>query len=250
MPIYMNYDNLAIAGDVTAAGHEKWIEVNSFKWGIGRGISSPVGASADRESSAPSVSEVVVSKASDVSSAKLFSEALQGEGKTVQLDFCKTDKGQLEVYLSLILTNCMISGHSVNSGGDRPKLVAVIRDKDSDLLSFALEAVDGQDELHGDAPPSRWWRIGSNAGNCIVEEPAMPTSAREQRCKRHAKAWLGMGITLRVNMAATLMITSPDPIQSSGRMGQGYRTDGPSSAPGVRVIDGRGQSGEAISPTG
>jgi type VI secretion system secreted protein Hcp len=120
MPIYMNYDNLAVKGDVTALGHENWIELDSFNWGVGRGISSPVGASADRESTAPSVSEVVVAKASDISSAKLFSEALQGEGKTVQIDFCKTDKGQLEVYLSLILTNCMLSGHSVTSSGDRP----------------------------------------------------------------------------------------------------------------------------------
>ena len=52
MPIYIQYGTLT--GDVTAAGHEKWIEVNSFQWGVGRGISSPTGGSSDRESSAPS----------------------------------------------------------------------------------------------------------------------------------------------------------------------------------------------------
>ena len=118
MPIYMKYDTLK--GDVTASGHETWIEVSSFQWGVGRGISSPTGASADRESSAPSVSEIVVTKASDVSSAPLLNEALQGEGKTVQIDFCKTDKGNLEVYQTYTLTNTMISGFSTSSGGDRP----------------------------------------------------------------------------------------------------------------------------------
>ncbi len=118
MPIYMKYDTLQ--GDATAEGHEKWIELNSCQWGVGRGISSPTGGSADRESSAPSVSEIVVTKATDVSSTKILNEAYQGEGKTVQIDFCKTDKGKLEVYLTLNLTNTMISGYSVSSGGDRP----------------------------------------------------------------------------------------------------------------------------------
>jgi type VI secretion system secreted protein Hcp len=119
MPIYLQYGS--IAGDVTAAGHEKWIEVNSFQWGVGRGISSPTGGSSDREASAPSVSEIVVTKATDVSSTKLFNESLQGEGQSVTIDFCKTDKGQLEVYMTYTLTDCMISGFSMSSGGERPQ---------------------------------------------------------------------------------------------------------------------------------
>ncbi len=119
MPIYVQY--AALTGDVTAAGHEKWIEVNSFQWGIGRGISSPTGGSGDRESSAPSVSEIVVTKPTDVATVNLLNEALQGEGVDVTIDFCKTDKGNLSVYLSYILTNTMISGYSTSSGGDRPQ---------------------------------------------------------------------------------------------------------------------------------
>ena len=119
MPIYVQYGT--IVGDVTAAGHEKWIEVNSFQWGVGRGISSPTGGSADRESSAPSVSEIVVTKPTDIATIKLLDEALQGDGKDVTVDFCKTDKGNLSVYLSYTLTNTMISGYSLSSGGDRPQ---------------------------------------------------------------------------------------------------------------------------------
>src|SRR6516164_8766986 len=118
MPIYMNYND--IPGDATAEGHEKWIELKSCQWGVGRGISSPTGAAADRESSAPSVSEIVVAKDTDASSPKLLNEAYQGEGQKVQIDFCKTDKGKLEVYLTINLENTMVSGFSLSSGSDRP----------------------------------------------------------------------------------------------------------------------------------
>jgi type VI secretion system secreted protein Hcp len=118
MAIYMNYNN--IPGDTTAEGHEKWIELKSLQWGVGRGISAPTGGAADREASAPSVSEIVVTKDTDVASPKLLNEAYQGEGQDCTIDFCKTDKGKLEVYLTITLNNTMISGHSFSSGGDRP----------------------------------------------------------------------------------------------------------------------------------
>jgi type VI secretion system secreted protein Hcp len=120
MPIYMNYGDLAITGDVTEAGHPKWIELDSLQFGVSRGISSPVGGVDDRESTAPSVSEIVVTKVTDQATIQLFQEALQGDGKTVVIDFCKTDSGKLEVFLTYTLTNCMISGQSMSSSGDRP----------------------------------------------------------------------------------------------------------------------------------
>jgi type VI secretion system secreted protein Hcp len=119
MPIYVKYD--VINGDVTESQHKQWIEVNSFQWGVGRGISSPTGGSSDRESSAPSVSEIVVTKPTDIATVNLLNEALQGDGKDVTIDFAKTDKSQLSVYLSYTLNNTMISGYSISSGGDRPQ---------------------------------------------------------------------------------------------------------------------------------
>ena len=121
MPIYMKYGD--IKGDVTAEGHkgtDGWVEVNSFQFGIGRGISSPTGGSDDRESSAPSVSEIVVTKPMDSSSYRWFEESLWGEGQDVVIDFCKTDKDKLEVYATYTLEDCMVSGFSTSSGGDRP----------------------------------------------------------------------------------------------------------------------------------
>jgi type VI secretion system secreted protein Hcp len=118
MPIYIKYGD--IKGDVTAEGHKDWIEVNSFQWGVGRGISSPTGGGADRESSAPSVSEIVVTKAQCTATTKLLDEALQGEGVKVQIDFVKTDGKKLETYMFYKLENVMISGYSISSGGERP----------------------------------------------------------------------------------------------------------------------------------
>ncbi len=120
MPIYVNYDSLAIKGDVTESDHTNWIEVHSFQWGVGRGISSPTGASADRESSAPSVSEIVVTKDQDIASVGLCTAALQGDGVKVIVHFCRTNKDKMDVYLTFELENVMISGYSMSSGGDRP----------------------------------------------------------------------------------------------------------------------------------
>jgi type VI secretion system secreted protein Hcp len=118
VPIYMNYDG--VKGDVLEEGHKDWVELSSFQWGVGRGISSPTGRDADRESSAPSVSEITVTKAQDKSSSQLLNESLQGEGKTVKIDFCRTNKDKMDVYITFELTNTMISGFSASSGGDRP----------------------------------------------------------------------------------------------------------------------------------
>src|ERR1700722_11301572 len=120
MPIYMNYDNNSIKGDVTAQGWVGWIELNSFQFGVGRGIASPTGGSADRESSAPSLSEITVTKDQDSATGPLVTAALQGEGVTVIIDFVKTSQGSLVKYMEYTLTNTLISGFSTSSGGDRP----------------------------------------------------------------------------------------------------------------------------------
>ncbi len=118
LPIYMQYS--AIKGDVTAAGHETWIELTSFEWGVNRDLSSPTGGSSDRESDAPRVNMVGITKPTDVATVKLLDESLQGEGQEVTIDFCKTDKGNLSVYLSFVLSNTMIGDYTTRSGGDRP----------------------------------------------------------------------------------------------------------------------------------
>jgi type VI secretion system secreted protein Hcp len=122
MPVFMKYDG--IDGDVTTKGYEKWIELKSWQWGIGRGITSATSSGADREGSTPSVSEMYVTKDTDGASTNLMRASLglapAGEGKDVQIHFLKTDPGQPEPYMTFKLSNTLVSGWSLSSGGDRP----------------------------------------------------------------------------------------------------------------------------------
>ena len=113
MAIYMKYD--AIKGDVSASGHEQWIELSSFKYDITRAISAQTGSKGDRETSAPTIGEVVITKRTDRATVGLLGEAYQGHGKKVQIDFCKTDKGQVNAYAKWGLENVLISGYSFST---------------------------------------------------------------------------------------------------------------------------------------
>ena len=122
MAAYLKY-GAEIKGESQAEGHkgsDGWMEINSFQWGCGRGISTPVGASAKREASAPSVSEITVTKQMDSTSPKLAKEALVGKAVDAEIHLVETGADKLETFLTVKLTNCMISGYSVSSGGDRP----------------------------------------------------------------------------------------------------------------------------------
>jgi type VI secretion system secreted protein Hcp len=119
MAIYMKFGD--IKGTVTTEGFKDWIELNSFQWGVGRGIGSPVGSDVEREASAPSVSEIVVTKNFDNSSNKLLADALAGEmATTVDIKFTVTVKDKTDEFLAYNLEKCGLSGYSVSSGGDRP----------------------------------------------------------------------------------------------------------------------------------
>lgn len=118
MAIYMKYDG--IDGEATHDSHQKWIDISSMQFGIGRAISTPSGSTANREASQPSVSEITLKKQMDGSSPKLFTESATGNiGKTVKIDLVSTGSPG-NTYVTYTLTNTLISGYSVETGGDRP----------------------------------------------------------------------------------------------------------------------------------
>jgi type VI secretion system secreted protein Hcp len=123
MAAYLKYGT-DIKGESLAEGHkgtDGWMEVNSVQWGCGRAISTPVGASSKREASSPSISEITLTKLMDSTSPKLAKEALVGKAVDLAtIELVETGEGQLETYLTLELTNCMVSGYSYSSGGGRP----------------------------------------------------------------------------------------------------------------------------------
>jgi type VI secretion system secreted protein Hcp len=122
MPIYMNFGGSTppeIRGNVTESNHVGWIELESAQFGVARNKTAPTGR---REDDRPATSEIVVTKVHDVSSTGLFRESLQGKGKKVVIDFVKTDKGKPEVYLTITLTDVLVSSYNVGGhGGSGPK---------------------------------------------------------------------------------------------------------------------------------
>ena len=117
MPIYMKIDG--VDGSVTAAGHEKWIEIESAQVGTHRHVTNATGRGVNREASVPAVSEIVVTKSTDCASTGLFRLSLHGEGKKVKIDFVKTDKDKFEPFLQLELENTLVSSFtSSGHGGD------------------------------------------------------------------------------------------------------------------------------------
>jgi len=133
MAIFMKYGTEK--GEVTATGYDDWIELGSCQWGVGRGISAAVGGASKREASAPSVSEITVTKTLDAFSPIALKESIGGKAVQVKIDLTRTDnKGTHVAYQKYILDGTMISGYSLSTGGDRP----------SESLSLNFAKVDSE----------------------------------------------------------------------------------------------------------
>jgi type VI secretion system secreted protein Hcp len=109
-----------VKGDSVVAEHADWITCSSFQLGASRAISLS-GGGKDRETSKPNVSEVVLTKSSDIASTELFSQALSGKslGKA-EIHFLQTADDKMQVYLIYELTDAIVSSFTLSSGGDRP----------------------------------------------------------------------------------------------------------------------------------
>src|SRR5690242_21407072 len=104
MAIYMKYGS--IKGAVTTDGFKDWIELSSFQWGVGRSIGTAARGSTSREHSEPSLSEVSVTKLSDLATPKLFLDAVAGKlDNKVTIKFTTTAKGDVETFLTYEMEN-------------------------------------------------------------------------------------------------------------------------------------------------
>jgi type VI secretion system secreted protein Hcp len=81
MPIYAQFSGIpGNVQHVPGLSGSGWIEISSFQFGVGRGITAPGSGSSDGEGSTPSVSEITVTKPTDVASPNLFKECLGPSG--------------------------------------------------------------------------------------------------------------------------------------------------------------------------
>ncbi|WP_167737533.1 Hcp family type VI secretion system effector [Sphingomonas parva] len=109
----------SVKGSSTDSNFKDQIELNSFQFGAGLGVTSARGG--DRTTSEPSVSEITATKTTDKSSELLFKALLKGEpvGKAT-VSFVAASKGESVAYATLELEEVIVSGFSMSSGGDFP----------------------------------------------------------------------------------------------------------------------------------
>jgi len=120
MTIYMKADG--VHGGVTAKGHEKWIQIESYRFSASRNINTRTGRVSDREGSIPSFSEIILNKFVDQSSADLHTKMFQGASlPTVQIDICYTGT-ELTPHIQYTLSNVIIShiGETATSSEGEP----------------------------------------------------------------------------------------------------------------------------------
>lgn len=126
MAIYMNYNDKKVKGNVTAEGYQDWIKLDSFQFGVGRGISMEAGHMANREATRPSISEVSISKMMDKATSGLFKESLAGsEGCKVVIDIVRTSADKLEKYATYEMEDVLISGYSVSTSAESQPMESI-----------------------------------------------------------------------------------------------------------------------------
>lgn len=120
MAIYLELDG--VKGNVTAEGYENQINIFSLSFGVSRHISMEAGAMANRESSKPSLSSIMLTKESDNSVTELFKLATVGNtGKKATISFVNTGSDKLNKFMSYELTDCMIASYSISASGEGGK---------------------------------------------------------------------------------------------------------------------------------
>ena len=115
MAIYMNYNDLAVKGNVTTEGYENWIRIETMSFGLGRHVSMEAGHMSNREATRPNITEVACAKIMDGASSGLFKESLTGSaGVKVLIDVVRTGADKLEKFVTYELENVLISSYSVS----------------------------------------------------------------------------------------------------------------------------------------
>lgn len=104
-------------GSSTDRSHAGWIEISSFQWGVGRGITGTTGSAGDRQGRA-SVSDIQVTKHTDTSSPKLVQASASGTHfPEVVIEFVRPDK---QIAYQVKMKDVVVSKYAMSSGGDRP----------------------------------------------------------------------------------------------------------------------------------
>ena len=121
MGIYLKVP--AVKGDADAAEHKGWIKLDSFAFGSGREVRTPIGRVADRHANRGQVGEIQLTKEMDSSSLHLFAATCVGGGETMEIEVTRAGdkKKKTEIpYLKYKLEHALFTGYSFHSSGANP----------------------------------------------------------------------------------------------------------------------------------
>jgi type VI secretion system secreted protein Hcp len=111
-----------INGDVTAKGHEKWIELTTFGWSISAARSHESGGTTDQKEASKFSRELAVTKMPDSASQLLFTESTTNRGNgnlKVQIDSDKPGINGGSTRLTVTLDEVIVTSYQI-AGGRRP----------------------------------------------------------------------------------------------------------------------------------
>jgi type VI secretion system secreted protein Hcp len=107
MAVYMKVDG--IDGDVSARGHDNWIQVDNLQFDVSRNVTNTAGKLYDRILSQPNFTEITLSKKVDKASSYLLQYACSTKAiDRVEIDVCTTDQ-ELSPYVKYTLEKVIIA---------------------------------------------------------------------------------------------------------------------------------------------
>lgn len=158
MAIYMKLTP-ELKGEATSDKAKGYIVLTSFQFGVGVAVQMAVGTG-NRETSLPSLSEITMTKGTDVASTSLFEAVCTRKNfsKAEIIFTTMTGEGKEETFLKYDLENVIFSGYSVSSGGDRPT-ESISANYTKITVQYQL---DENNKLKSDSP-IKSWNLATNA---------------------------------------------------------------------------------------
>src|SRR4051812_18229056 len=116
MPIYMKFDG--IDGESHSQGHEGWIEVNSFSWGVSNSSTGHGGAGGGGSVGKASLQDLHFTTQAGKGSPKLFLACCQGKHfATIKLECSRTGGERENPFEAITLEDCLISSFQAEGDG-------------------------------------------------------------------------------------------------------------------------------------
>ena len=109
-----------IEGECTADSHDKWIDLQSWSWGVSNSSSVSTGTGMSRGTS--SIQDLNITKAMDKASSKIFISCCTGKVFPEIKLHCTSVQGDdvPETWLEIILTDCIVTSCQENGSSYEP----------------------------------------------------------------------------------------------------------------------------------